>query len=507
MKVLKAKEMQEIDRRAIEGVGIPSVVLMEKAGLSVAEVISTHFPERKRVLVVAGRGNNGGDGLVVARHLHLLGYKVGYFLPFGEKLSSDTLLQFNILKSLGLEPLQRVNPEDFDLLVDALYGTGFEPPVRDEGARWIEWMNATGLPIVSVDIPSGLSADSGRSFEPSVKAEITVTFQFPKLCHLLHPASKKCGRLFVANIGIPKWFADVVRREVLLSINLREREVDAHKGRMGHVLLVGGSVGKTGAVIMSARASTRAGAGLVSVGIPKGLNPVFETSLIEEMTIPLSGEHRLSRESAFEVLQIQERFSAVALGMGMERYEEGREVVKGLILGLKKPLLIDADGLNNLADLGVSILKDRGFPTVLTPHVGEFERLTGLQKSHILENLTEVAVDFATEYGCYVVLKSSRTAIATPDGKVYLSTRGTPAMAKGGVGDVLSGVLIALIGRGFVIEEALKLGVFLHGLSGEVAEKRQHRESLRALDLVDVIPEAYNLIENGAFSPPFTYIP
>ncbi|MCS6998931.1 MAG: NAD(P)H-hydrate dehydratase, partial [Aquificaceae bacterium] len=379
-------------------------------------------------------------------------------------------------------------------------------PVKGRAVEWIELINRSGLPVVAVDLPSGLSSDSGRDFEPSVRADITVTFQFPKLCHLLHPASKRCGKVYVANIGIPQWLAEGLHREVLLSVRAPQREPDTHKGKMGHVLILGGSRGKTGAVIMCARASTRTGAGLVSVGVPQDLNSIFETSLVEEMSIPLKGEGRLSKESVGQVLQLQERFSAVALGMGMGWYEEGGEIVRELLLRLERPLLLDADALNNLTTSGLELLKERKYPTVLTPHVGEFQRLTGLEKEYIVENLTEVALEFAVSYKCWLVLKSSRTAIASPEGRVYLSVRGTPAMAKGGVGDVLSGVLTALLGRGLPTEEALKLGVFLHGLAGELAERRKHRESLRALDLVEAIPEAYNLIEDAPHSF-LTYLP
>ncbi len=507
MKIVKAHQMREIDRRAIEEMGIPSLLLMEKAGLSVVEVIRREFPSAKRVLVVAGKGNNGGDGLVVARHLYLLGYKVSYVLALGEELKGDAKVQLEILRKLGLEPAREVDFSEYDLVVDALFGTGFEPPVSGEAVRWIGLINKSGLPVVCVDLPSGLSADSSREYEPSVKGTLTVSFQFPKPCHLLHPSNLRCGKLYVANIGIPQWLAKDVNTELITRVELPKRPAYAHKGLMGHVLLVGGSTGKTGALIMSAKASTRAGAGLVSVGVPQDLNQIFETSLVEEMSIPLKGLGRLSVESARQVVELQDRFSAIGVGMGMDRYEEGKQVIREILLGIKKPLLLDADGLNNLADLGVDLLREREGLTLLTPHVGEFQRLTGLEKEYILENFLEVAREFAVRYGCYLVLKSSRTVIATPEGRVFLSTRGTPAMAKGGVGDVLAGILTALIGRGLPTEEALKLGVFLHGLAGEIAESKRHRESVRALDLVEELPQAYNLIENEAYSPTFAYIP
>ncbi|WP_461828810.1 NAD(P)H-hydrate dehydratase, partial [Aquifex sp.] len=361
----------------------------------------------------------------------------------------------------------------------------------------IKEINESGVPVVSVDIPSGLSADTGEVFEPSVRADVTVTFQFPKICHVLFPASELCGKVYVVDISIPRSLAEGIKKEVLLPDNLTlyRRRKNTYKTKEGHLLIVGGSAGKTGAVVMSAKAATRAGAGLVSVGIPEELNTVVESLIVEEMSIPLPGAERLSYFAVKEILSLQERHNVLVLGMGMDRYEEGQDIVLKLLERWEKPLLLDADGINNLADYGdYSVLKDRKIPAVLTPHIGEFSRLTKKDTKFIAENQTEVAAEFATENNCYVVLKGARTVIATPQGRAFISLRGTPAMAKGGVGDVLAGVLGALMGK-MEIEEALKLGVFLHGLAGEIAEERTHTESLKALDIVEALPEAYRRLE------------
>jgi NAD(P)H-hydrate epimerase len=243
------------------------------------------------------------------------------------------------------------------------------------------------------------------------------------------------------------------------------------------------------------------------VGVPQNLNPIFEVALTEEMSIPLPGEDFLSYKAWEKVLKEQERFSILGIGMGMGRTEEGQRLVLKLLEVWEKPILLDADALNNLADSKrLEVLKERGSPTILTPHVGEFERLSGLPKEDIVHNLMDRALEFAVNNQCYVVLKSSRTAIGTPDGRYFLSTRGTPAMAKGGVGDVLSGILSALVGRGFEVEYALKLGVFLHGLAGEIAEREKHTESVRALDLVEYLPNAYRSLETGDYCLPFNYL-
>ena len=497
MKVLKATEMSNFDRITIEEIGIPSLVLMENAAKGIFEAILREFPSVKRVLVVAGKGNNGGDGIALARWLHLNGYDVEVFLVFGEA-KGDALKQLEISEKLGVKILrEKPNFEDYELVVDAIFGTGFKPPVKGEAGKVIEEINGSGVPVVAVDVPSGLSADTGEVFEPSVRAELTVTFQFPKLCHVLFPSSEKCGKVYVADISIPKGLAKDIKRDILLpdKLKLYKRDRTTYKTREGHVFIVGGSVGKTGAVVMSAKAATRTGAGLVSVGVPEGLNSVVESLIIEEMSVPLPGKERLSYFSVKEVLALQDRHSALVLGMGMDRYEEGQDIVLKLLEKWEKPLLLDADGINNLADYGdYSVLKDRKLPAVLTPHIGEFSRLTKKETKFITENQVDVAAEFAVENKCYVILKGARTVIATPEGEAFISLRGTPAMAKGGVGDVLAGVLGALMGK-MEIKEALKLGVFLHGLAGEIAEEKTHTESLKALDIVETLPEAYRRLK------------
>ncbi len=507
MKILKAQEMSQVDLKATRDIGIPSFLLMENAGLRVLQVIKKEFPNAKKILFFIGKGNNGGDGLVAVRHLYLSGYKVDYFLVHGEELKGDALLNLSILKNLGCYPLTEKPHKDYDLIVDAIFGTGFKPPIKGHVVEWINFINTSQIPVLSVDIPSGLSADSSYVYEPSVKADITVTFEFPKVCHILHPSAKRCGKIYVASIGLPKFLAEEVKREVLEKVRVFKREPDVHKGKMGHVLLVGSSVGKTGALIMSAKSATRTGSGLVSVGVPRGLNQVFEIALTEEMSIPLEGEDRLSEKSADMIIQMQDSFSAIGVGMGMGTYQEGETIVKKLIKHIKKPLLLDADAINNLANTkDLNILKEREYPTVLTPHVGEFARLSGYEKDFIVHNLIDTAQEFSQKWNCFLVLKSSRTVISTPDGYAFVSLRGSPAMAKGGSGDVLSGILTSLMGRGIPLLDALKLGVFLHGLAGEIAERKRHTESVKALDIVEEIPSAYNQIENESYPPVLHYL-
>ena len=497
MKVLKAQEMAELDKITIQNFGIPSLVLMENAARSAFYILRKELIGIKKVLVVAGKGNNGGDGVALARWLYLNGYDVEIFLVFGE-VKGDALKQLEIVKKLGINILrEKPNLWNYDLIVDAIFGTGFTPPIRGKVSEIVREINESKSKVLALDIPSGLSADSGAVFEPCIKANITVTFQFPKLCHILFPASEMCGKVYVTDISIPKSLAYEINREILLPENLilYKRKKDTYKTREGHILVIGGSAGKTGAVVMSAKAATRAGAGLVSVGIPEKLNSVIEGLIVEEMSIPLPGVERLSYFAVKEILKLQEKHHVLVLGMGMDRYEEGQDIVLKLLEGWEKPLLLDADGINNLADYGdYDVLRNRKVPAVLTPHIGEFSRLTGRDVKFITENQIDVAVEFSTENNCYVVLKGARTIIATPDGRSYISLRGTPAMAKGGVGDVLSGILGALISK-METERAIQLGVFLHGLAGEIAEEKTYVESLKALDIVEALPDAYKRLE------------
>lgn len=497
MKILKANEMSLFDKITIENIGIPSLVLMENAGRCIFEEIKKNFVHAKNILIVAGKGNNGGDGLALARHLFLNNYRVDIYLAFGE-VRGDAEIQLKILENLGLKPLNsRPDFKNYDLIVDAIFGTGFQPPVKGEIGDLINEINASKVDVISVDIPSGLSADTGEVFSPSIKAKITVTFQFPKICHVLFPAAKQCGKVVTADISIPSSLASDVKREILTlkHLKLYRREEDTYKTKEGHILIVGGSRGKTGAVAMSAKAATRTGAGLVSVGIPENLDDILETLLIEEMTIPLKGLDRLSIFSVKQIVDLQEKHDVLALGIGMERYEEGQDIVIDILEKWEKPILLDADGINNLADYGdLSSLKNRKIPAVLTPHIGEFSRLTGYDTKTIIYNQIELSQEFSQKYNCYLVLKGARTVISTPEGKAYVFTEGTPALAKGGTGDVLAGILSALMAK-MEIEDALKLGVYIHGLSGREAEKAYHMESIKATDVIEFIPQTFRELE------------
>ena len=502
--------MQELDAQTIHGIGIPSLVLMENAARGVADAVIRFFPQTKKVLVVAGKGNNGGDGIAAGRILKIRNrLDVTVYLPYGEEeLKEDCRRQYGIASRVGVKFVKEL-PElkEFDLIVDAIFGTGFNPPVKGRWAEVIRQLNASGKPIVAVDIPSGISSDSGEVVEPVVKADLTVTFALPKYGQVLYPAAAYCGKVLVRDISIPvDLLGEDIKTELIEVEKLKEilpqRSPYTYKNREGHVFILGGSPGFTGAVIMAAKAATEAGAGLVTVGVAESLNSIIEHALIEEMTKPLPEEergflHPLLGDFIFGSDDYK-RYTSLVLGPGMGRYKGGRELLEDFLIRWEKPMVIDADGINNLADMGKrgkELLRERKIPAVLTPHVGEMQRLTGLYREEIITNQIEVARRFAVENNCYVVLKAARTVIATPEGEAFVNVRGTPAMAKGGVGDVLSGILGALVGK-MPIRDALRLGVSLHAVAGEIAEKNKDTESVRATDIVASIAAAYRFIRH-----------
>ena len=502
MKVLKSSEMKECDEKTIKEIGIPSLVLMENAARGILKVLTDKLGvgKVKKILVVAGKGNNGGDGLAVARLLHLIGKEVKYYLVYGNVASEDAKIQLEILKRLKIQEENDIeNIKNYDVVIDALYGTGFKPPADESASRIIEYVNKYSKFTIAVDIPSGLSADSCEIFEPSIRADITVTFQLPKICHVTYPALKRCGEVYIVDISIPEGFARNIRRELLIPSKAKvpKREADYYKNKLGHVLIIGGSEGKTGAVVMSAKSATETGSGLVTVGVPEDLNPIFEAKLTEEMSLPLP-EGKLISSSAVDMLEEGiSKYSAIAVGMGMGVYEEGYEFLKNLLKVYDGYILLDADALNNIARYGSpSMLRDTEATIIITPHIGEMSRLTGLDSLYIANNIIDVASEYGERWGCYIVLKSATTVIATPEGNTFISSWGTPAMAKGGSGDVLSGILISLLGRNMKTEEALRLGILLHSFAGHYAELSKHRESVRAEDIITKIHEVYRFFED-----------
>ncbi len=516
MRLVKADEMKRLDREAIEILGIPGIVLMENAARGVSEVIYRNVSGTSAV-IVCGKGNNGGDGLAVARNLYNLGYDVEVVITAEiDELKGDARTNAEILSKLPV-PVHVVKEEnrlvevysllkEADFVVDAIFGTGLSKPAEGFYASLIEIINKGAKKIVSVDIPSGLSSDTGEVIGPHISADLTVTFAFPKVAHVMPPACYYVGELFVVDISIPEDIPFLLgpQRFMLtldeVAFTLPEREVMSHKYTYGHVAVIGGSKGKTGAPSMAAEAALRAGGGLSTLIVPESLNPTFETKLTEVMTVPIRDGSKgyFGIDAVDEVLKVIEngKFSAVVIGPGLgsepETYEFAREVLKSVEL----PVVVDADGLNALAG-STEILKLKEQEVVITPHVGEFSRLTGLSKEEILKAPFEHAVEFANRHGVTVVLKSGRTVVATPDGKSYVNIIGNPGMATAGTGDVLSGIIGAMLGMGIDGEDSAKFSVFLHSLSGDLAAGELTEEGMKACDLIDFLPKAIKTLKEA----------
>ncbi|WP_457681465.1 NAD(P)H-hydrate dehydratase [Thermovibrio sp.] len=514
MRLVKAQEMRELDRHTIEVLGVPGIVLMENAARGVCEVIYGEV-EGFRALVVCGKGNNGGDGLAVARNLYNMGYDVEVVLTAPpESLKGDARKNFEVLSTLPV-PLHVVDRteklfeiytygKEADFVVDALFGTGLSKPLSGFYKELVELINGLNKTVVSVDIPSGLSSDTGEIIGPHVKADYTITFAFPKLAHVFPPACYSVGKVFVVDISIPEDVPNLLGPDRFLltpeevAFTYPLREIMSHKYTYGHVAVIGGSKGKTGAPVMAAQAALRAGAGLSTVIVPDSLNEIFENKLTEVMSLPVKDEGKgyFGVEEVDGVLKLLEegKFSCVVLGPGLGNRPETFEFALEVIKECNLPMVIDADGINALAQ-SPELLSVKENPIVLTPHIGEFSRLSGLKKEEILSDLTGVALNFSTKFKKTLVLKSGRTVVSTPDGKLFVNLIGNPGMATAGTGDVLSGVIGALLAMGVEAEDGAKFGVYLHSLAGDLASKDLTQEGLIATDLIAYLPAAVKRIK------------
>jgi len=480
MQIVTTQQMQRLDQRAIHEIGIPGIVLMENAGRGTAAQIVRHFPEasRRRVVVLCGKGNNGGDGFVIARCLMSAGSAVHCCL-FGraEQVSGDAATMLRAYQRAGGSMQEIISADQWHqagaglrhagLIVDALLGTGLSAPVSGLCRQAIEDVNGLAhIPVVAVDVPSGVDATSGKILGAAIRARLTCTYGLLKQGLMLFPGADHTGSLEVIDIGIPQCLVDqeqITTRlltEQDLAGALAPRQTDSHKGTYGHVLLVAGSPGKTGAAAMAAQAALRAGAGLVTLAIAQQLSFIAEAKLTEVMTAPLpegpSGQ--LGMECWPRLQELMAGKSVLALGPGLSTADQTVRLVQTMIAGAGLPLIIDADGLNALAQ-DLTVLKDVRAPMVLTPHPGEMARLAGTAVQSIQEDRPGQASSFAMRHGVTVILKGSRTVIAEPDGAICISPTGNPGMATAGMGDVLTGIVAGLMSQGLTASVAARLGV------------------------------------------------
>ncbi len=509
MYLVTAQEMRAFDATAIQDYGIPGVVLMENAGRTTFHILKKHLGgdlRDLRVSVIAGPGNNGGDGYVIARYLINHGADVNIFLLSPrDKIQGDALINLKVLEKMTSRISQVTDAESMEqavqtwheseVIIDAILGTGLTSDVRSPYREAILELNNTTAIILAADLPSGLDADTGRILGCAVRADITATYGFRKLGMALNPGAEYCGAIEVVDISIPLPAVEKNPPRALLYTSpgtevYRQLRMDseAHKGHFGHLMVVGGSPGKTGAPAMAARAASRVGAGLVTVGVPASLNPILETKLTEEMTEPLpeSVPGYLGASALDRILSLAEGKRCIAIGPGLSTSHDIPELVEKILSAYSGWVVIDADGLNAMSGR-MEVLKTAKAQVVLTPHPGEMGRIVGKSTSEVQEDRVGIAKKLAADYGVWVILKGARTITASPNGMIFVNSTGNPWMASGGQGDVLTGILGGLLVQGIPPEEALPFGVYIHGLAADKLVDKFGPAPVTATDVLDEI--------------------
>ncbi len=516
VKLTVASESRQIDQTAIQQLGMPSLVLMENAGLRVVESIEAKMGSvrGRRVVVVCGKGNNGGDGFVVARHLVNAGAEVRTFLAASKQdVRDDALANLNFAAAMNVPITELTNERrtgaveraiaPAHLIVDALLGTGVSGTVRGVMSKVIPLLNAADAPVVAVDVPSGINSDTGAILGAAVRATWTVTLGLPKRGLLLYPGAEYAGEIHVGDLGVPKSLieGDHLHTNVttpdLVRAWLPPRPPTAHKGDFGRALIVGGSAGMLGAVLLAGRAALRAGAGLVTLGVPQSLNLAAKAALLEATTLPLpeSEWQTLNPTALVEILSLLPRMDALAVGPGLSRDAGTALFARQLARKARLPLVIDADGIVAFAGEQRVELKKRRAPTVLTPHPGEMAALLGTSTDAVQNDRIAAALQAANDCGAVVVLKGARSIVAAPNGEVYVNPTGNAGMATGGSGDVLTGLIAALLAQGLDALKAAVVGTYLHGLAGDLAAAEKGQPSLIAGDLNEFLPAAFEKVQ------------
>ncbi len=506
--------MRELDRLAIEERGISGLELMENAGRGVAGVIRRDTVGRAlpTVAILIGKGNNGGDGLVVARYLKKSGYRVKIFsLIEKREFRGDPAVNLRRATGIALEPVSGRNLKavlgklaGYDFLVDGLFGTGFKGPMKGLAASLVDGLNGLNKKVYAIDIPSGIMADLGSVREPAVRAFCTVTLGLPKLAFFLPPAMDYCGRLEVVDIGLPREEKEAAPANLELMevrhVALPVRRPSMHKGDAGRLLTVAASRGLTGAAALCARAASRCGTGLVELAVPASLNDIFEVKLTEEMTFPVNdaGKGYHAGSGARTVLKRSAAVDALAIGPGLGRAATTGSLLRQVVKGYQGPLVIDADGLYHLGP-SLKLLKGRAEPVILTPHAGEFARLFQVPLRQVIESRWQVASRSSVENKAIIILKGAYTAVCDPKGSTYLSPFANSGLAKGGSGDVLCGIIAGLRAQGLSSLQAALSGVYLHGFCGELARGKYGERGMCPSDLVELLPQGLVSLESSLF--------
>lgn len=508
LKACTPAQMRAVDKAAADTAGIPGIVLMENAAIACVGELKRRFGDLRcqRIAVFCGKGNNGGDGFAIARHLYNIGADVNVYLTAGDNFSGDCLVNYNIARNMEIpikeaEGNMKLEVRAADIVIDAVFGTGIHGSIIGAAYDIISCINENANFVMSVDIPSGVNGETGEICGTAVIADVTVTFAAYKLGMLMFPGCENCGEIVVAPISIP----EMIIQEQDININIPQdedirhifppRAANSHKGDYGKVFIVAGSEGMTGAGCLAANAALYSGSGLVTVGVPWELNPIFEAKLTEPMTLPLDDDRGYLTAEAFAAIAGKMDNSDVLLfGPGIGR---GKDIVRLLRKVLKYsqiPVIIDADGLYALAQ-DMDMLNECTCNVVLTPHTAEFSRLTGFDPAYIEENRLRVSEDFAQEYGITLLLKGHRTVVTAPDGTQYINTTGNSGMATGGSGDVLGGIIASYIARSLREDVAAAAAAYIHGRAADILAEEIGEDSVTPSKIAEYISRARQSLE------------
>jgi len=509
-KVVTAEQMREIDQITTQKFGMRGTMLMENAGGACTDEIEQFVQHQNsfkgKIKIFCGTGNNGGDGFVIGRYLANRGYEIEqYLIGTMSRLNGDAKEHALIFLNYGNKLIElddeskidHITINQDDIIVDAILGNGIKGAITGAILNVVGKINASGAKVIAIDIPTGLPTDFPHLIGDAIKATLTLTIGLPKISEVLYQTKKWVGELKIVDIGFPKdlLLSKEIKTNLISKTDVVQyfpkRRQDGHKGDMGNVAIVAGSVGMTGAAILSARAAFLSGPGFVKLGIPQSLNEIAEKNLIEILTFPLAqtSEQSLSIHAYDGIKKMSKDSSSLLIGPGLSLNIETKQLVKKIIGECHLPLVVDADGLNILSE-NIAILENNHRPIILTPHIGEMSRLIKKSKEEILNDPIKYATSFAKKWKAIIVLKSASTIVADPEGNIWVNVLGNDGMAKAGSGDILAGLIAGFWAQGVEGIQAAIIGTWIHSMAGDLASVKKGKNAMMATDILDAIPEA-----------------
>ena len=481
MDVLTKDLIRFSEENAVHSGAFSFLELMKIAGDTATEIILKNYDVlNKKIAVVCGNGNNGGDGFVIAKNLQNKGAKVILLLPMGEPMTDSAKHYYSLLSSIEIKPDL---DDDYDIIIDAIFGIGLSRPLDEKMINLIQKINASNAVKIAVDIPSGIECDTGKILGACFKADLTVTFIAHKPCFMLPPATDFTGKVVVADIGVkPCGF----KYKTIEAPILPKRSPNSHKGTYGTAVMFCGSFGMAGAAILSARACIRSGVGIAKCVVPKSIYSILTTAVPEAVCVIAKQTQKGTFKGNINLENALNKVTAVLFGCGIGNNRQTQKLLKRLFKTAKIPLVLDADGINALVS-NINVLKKTNAPIIITPHPAEMSRLVGKTVEQIEENRVEIATAFAREYNCYVVLKGANTILATPDGQVFFNLGGNAGMSTGGSGDVLAGMIVSYLAQKMPITDAIKAAVYLHSATADKIAKIRGEASLMPSDIIEAL--------------------